>query len=83
MTKLMTKIELYKEVETLLQKKQHQFRIRIEIDNVLDRDIVTEEEKENRNIVDIKLGPTGFVYMFNENVEAQKMLQRCVSIIRS
>lgn len=83
MVKIMTKIKLYKEMEMLLQKKQYQLRIRIEIDSVLNRDVITVEEKENGNIVDIKLGPTGFVYMLNGNVKAQDMLQRCVSIIRS
>ena len=40
------------------------------------------EDKDDGNVVDIKLGP-GFAHMLNSNVAAQKLLERCISTMRS
>ena len=60
-----------------MEKRHHQLRIRIEIDHESKRDETT-EEKDDGNIVDIKLEMTGVVHLLNSNAKAQKMLQTCI-----
>lgn len=76
-------IMLLKEIEGILKKKDYQLKIRIEIDNNPNNDVITVEEHQDRKIINVRLGVTGFVNMLSLDTKACQIMKQCTDFIRN